>query len=111
MHFFLNSTISSQKVKDGLQQAMDLRFALGKTQRRPGGAGAAAFQRHYRRSGSASAQLEGDASDGGGLQSLDKFDAQETQIVEKYQADVKKLQDVEHQQQKEFEDFLNAFSP
>ena len=40
---------------------------------------------------------------------LDKFDAQETQI-EKYQADIKKLQDTEHQQQKEFEDFLNNFS-
>ena len=40
---------------------------------------------------------------------LDKPDLQETQI-EKYQADVKKLQDVEHQQQKEFEDFLNNLS-
>ena len=40
---------------------------------------------------------------------LDKFDAQETRI-EKYQADIKKLQDTGHQQQKEFEDFLNAFS-
>ena len=40
---------------------------------------------------------------------LEKFDEQETQI-EKYQADIKKLQDVEHQQQKEFEDFLNNFS-
>ena len=40
---------------------------------------------------------------------LDKFDQQETQI-EKYQADIKKLQEAEHQQQKEFEDFLNNFS-
>ncbi len=40
---------------------------------------------------------------------LDKFDVQETQI-EKVQADIKKLQDVEHQQQKDFEDFLNNFS-
>ena len=40
---------------------------------------------------------------------LDKFDQQETQI-EKYQADIKKLQDVEHKQQKEFEDFLANFS-
>ncbi len=40
---------------------------------------------------------------------LDKFDQQETQI-EKYQADIKKLQDTEHQQQKDFEDFLNNFS-
>jgi septal ring factor EnvC (AmiA/AmiB activator) len=40
---------------------------------------------------------------------LDKFDQQETQI-EKYQADIKKMQETEHQQQKEFEDFLNNFS-
>ena len=40
---------------------------------------------------------------------LDKFDTQETQI-EKYQADIKKMQETEHQQQKEFEDFLANFS-
>ncbi len=40
---------------------------------------------------------------------LDKFDQQETQI-EKYQADIKKMQETEHQQQKEFKDFLNNFS-
>ena len=40
---------------------------------------------------------------------LDKFDQQETQI-EKYQAGIKMLQETEHQQQKEFEDFLNNFS-
>ena len=40
---------------------------------------------------------------------LDKFDQQETQI-EKYQADIMKLQETEHQQKKEFEDFLANFS-
>ena len=40
---------------------------------------------------------------------LQKFDEQETQI-EKYQADIKKLQGLEHQQRKEFEDFLANFS-
>ena len=38
-----------------------------------------------------------------------KFDEQETQI-EKYQADVKKLQGVEHRQKKEFDDYLANFS-
>ncbi len=33
MRFFQNSTISSPKVKEGLKQALELRFALGKTQR------------------------------------------------------------------------------
>ena len=40
---------------------------------------------------------------------LEKFDQQETQI-EKYQADIKKMQETEHQQRKEFEDFLANFS-
>jgi hypothetical protein len=40
---------------------------------------------------------------------LEKFDQQETQI-EKYQADIKKLQGTEHAQRKEFEDFLANFS-
>jgi hypothetical protein len=40
---------------------------------------------------------------------LEKFDQQETQI-EKYQADIKKLQAQEHTQQKAFDDFLVGFS-
>ena len=42
-------------------------------------------------------------------EALEKFDQQETQI-EKYQADIKKLQGVEHAQRKEFEDFLANFN-
>jgi hypothetical protein len=38
-----------------------------------------------------------------------KFNEQETQI-EKYLADIKKLQGVEHTQRKAFEDFLADFS-
>ena len=40
---------------------------------------------------------------------LEKFDQQETQI-EKYQADIKKLQAQEHEQRKAFEDFLANLS-
>jgi hypothetical protein len=40
---------------------------------------------------------------------LKKFDEQETQI-EKYQADIKKLQGTEHGQKKAFDDFLAHFS-
>ena len=40
---------------------------------------------------------------------LDKFDAQETQI-EKYQEEIKKLQETEFKQKKELEDFLAGFS-
>ena len=38
-----------------------------------------------------------------------KFNEQETQ-VEKYQEDIKKLQGVEHEQRKDFEDYLAAFT-
>ena len=40
---------------------------------------------------------------------LEKFDKQETQI-EDYQKQIKTLQGTEHQQRKEFEDFLANFS-
>ena len=40
---------------------------------------------------------------------LEKFDQQETQI-EKYQADIKKMQETEHQQKKDFEDYLANFT-
>jgi len=40
---------------------------------------------------------------------LEKFDQQETQI-EEYQASIKKLQAVEHDQRKKFDDFLADFS-
>jgi hypothetical protein len=40
---------------------------------------------------------------------LEKFDQQETQI-EKYQADIKKLQGTEFTQKKSFEDFLANFN-
>ena len=40
---------------------------------------------------------------------LDKLELQESQI-ETYQADIKKLQGVEHSQKKEFDDFLASFS-
>ncbi|HWG43703.1 MAG TPA: hypothetical protein VN688_13025, partial [Gemmataceae bacterium] len=38
-----------------------------------------------------------------------KFNEQETQI-EKYQADIKKLQEVEHTQKKAFDDYLASFN-
>ncbi len=109
MRFFLNSTISSPKVKEGLKQALDLRFALGKTQR-----DRAELEHQLKDITDDQARLRANLKEmpptaAAYKRYLDKFDAQETQI-EKYQADIKKLQDVEHQQQKDFEDFLNNFS-
>jgi hypothetical protein len=109
LRFFINQTVSSQKVKDGLNQALKLKWEFEKTRRQ--------IQEQER-------QLKVITDDQVRLRAnlkempstaaaykryLDKFDQQETQI-EKYQADIKKLQGVEHNQRKEFDDFLANFS-
>jgi hypothetical protein len=109
IRFFINQTVSSQKVKDGLNQALKLKWEFEKTRRE--------IQEQER-------QLKVITDDQVRLRAnlkempstaaaykryLDKFDQQETQI-EKYQADIKKLQGVEHSQHKEFDDFLANFS-
>jgi hypothetical protein len=105
MRFFLNSTVSNPKVKAALQEALDLRYALAKTTRE--------IQEQQR-------QLKTITDDQGRLRAnlkempptaaaykryLEKFDKQETEI-EQLQNDVKKLQTTEHQQRKEYENFL-----
>jgi hypothetical protein len=100
---------ADEKLKKGVQRAQSLRWELEKTRRE-----VAEQQR----------QLNAIVTDQGRLRAnlkdmpstakayrryLEKFDEQETQI-ERYQADIKKLQSQEHQQQKSFDDFLAAFS-
>jgi hypothetical protein len=109
LRVFLQSPVVSAQVKEGLNQAMKLRWDLNKTQRE-----IAELQR----------QLKVITEDQGRLRAnlrempptaaaykryLEKFDQQETQI-EQYQKDIKKLQQTEHNQQKEFDDFLAHFS-
>src|SRR5262249_51753169 len=109
MRFFLNSTVSSPKVKEGLKQALDLRFALGKTQR-----DIQDKQRELKDITDDQTRLRANLKEmpptaAAYKRYLDKFDAQETQI-EKLQADIKQMQDTEARQRKEFEDFLANFS-
>jgi hypothetical protein len=109
IRWFLSQSVISQKVKDGLKQAMAFRVELAKTQRE--------IKEQQR-------QLDTITNDQTRLRAnlrempstaaaykryLEKFDKQETQI-ETLQADIKKLQAVEHRQKKEFDDFLIAFS-
>jgi len=106
---FITQTASSPRVKDGLTKAMQMRWELSKTQRE--------IQEQER-------QLKVIVDDQARLRAnlrempptaeaykryLKKFDEQETQI-ETYQADIKKLQATEHNQKKEFDDFLANFS-
>src|SRR5262249_38615683 len=109
IRYFLGQPVTSEKVKEGLRQAMELRHALAKTQRE-----VADLER----------QLKAITEDQGRLRAnlkempatakaykryLEKFDQQETQI-EKLQADIEKLRGSAHAQQKAFDDFLAAFS-
>ncbi len=109
MRFFINSTVASPKVKEGLKQGIALRWALSKTQR-----DVADQQLQLKTITDDQTRLRANLKEmpptaAAYKRYLDKFDQQETQI-EKYQADIKKMQDSEHQQQKDFEDFLNNFS-
>ena len=109
IRIFLNNPITSEKVKTGLKNALELQYAMAKTQREIG---------------ELNGQLKIITDDQARLRAnlkempptaaaykryLDKFDAQETQI-EKYQADIKALQGVEFKQKKELEDYLANFS-
>jgi hypothetical protein len=107
MRIFVNSPVTSPKVKKALEDAMKLRDAMATTQRE--------LQEQER-------QLKTITDDQSRLRAnlkempstaaaykryLDKFDQQETQI-EALQADIKKLQGTEHNQRKEYEAFLNS---
>src|SRR5262249_32911088 len=103
------SPVTSARVKAGLKQAMGLRWAVAKTQRE-----IAEQQRQLNTitqdQGRLRANLKEMPSTGKAYKRYpDKFDQQETQI-EKDQQDIKKLQQTEHEQQKELEDFLANFS-
>ncbi|HEY7159425.1 MAG TPA: DUF4139 domain-containing protein, partial [Gemmataceae bacterium] len=106
---FLKQTITSDKVKAGLKQAMELRWAMNKTQRE-----IAELQRQLNVITQDQPRLRSNLkelpqSSEAFKRIVAKFNEQETQI-ETYQADIKKLQGVEHSQRKEFDDFLAAFT-
>jgi hypothetical protein len=106
---FLQSTVVSPKVKDGLQKALQLRWDLSKTQRE-----IQELERQLKVITDDQIRLRANLKEMPSTAAaykryLEKFDQQETQI-EQYQADIKKLQGVEHNQKKEFEDYLANFS-
>ncbi len=106
---FISQKIVSQKVKDGLHQAMKLRWALNKTQREIG-----ELERQLNTVVQDQARLRANlkempATADAYKRYLKKFDDQETQI-EDYQARIKELQGVEFDQKKEFENYLASFS-
>jgi hypothetical protein len=106
---FISQTVASKKVKDGLQNAMTLRWALNKTQQEIG-----ELQRQLNVIVNDQVRLRANLKEMPSTAEaykryLKKFDDQETQI-EDYQGKIKKLQGVEFGQKKEFDDFLANFS-
>ena len=106
---FIRQNITSDKVKSGLQKAMDLRWTMQKTQRE-----IAELNRQLNTIRNDQPRLRQNLKElpqtsDAYKRIVKKFNDQETQI-EQYQADIKKLQGVEHQQKKTFEDFLAGFT-
>ncbi len=109
IRIFLNNTITSEKVKKGLQNALELRYSVAKTQRDIG-----EQQQQLKTITDDQARLRANLKEMPPTalaykRYLEKFDAQETQI-EQYQAEIKKLQGTEFSQRKELEDYLTNFS-
>jgi hypothetical protein len=106
---FIREKATSQKVKDGLQKALDLKWAAAKTKRE-----IAELEKQLKVLTDDQDRLrrnlkEVPATSKIGKIYLDKLEKQEAKI-DKYQDEIKKLQETEHGQQKAFEDFLVAFS-
>jgi hypothetical protein len=109
IRWFLSQAVASPKVKDGLKQAMSLRWVTEKTRRE-----IAELQRQLNTITEDQKRIranlrETPSSSAAHKRYLEKLDQQETQI-EQYQADVKKLQTQEHAQKKAFDDFVAGFS-
>ena len=109
IQFFLNQTIVSQKVKDGLKQAMALRLAAHKAQNDVN-----ELERQLKVITDDQARLRANLKEMPSTAAaykryLEKFDKQEVEI-EKLQGDIEKQRKVVFNQNKEFEDYLNHFS-
>jgi hypothetical protein len=109
IRFFINETVSSPKVKAALQKALDLRWDLNKTTRE-----IAELQRQLNVITTDQTRLRANLKETPGgsplaKRYLDKLNEQETQI-EQYQAEVKRLQGVEHSQKKTFDDYLASLN-
>jgi hypothetical protein len=109
IRIFLRSPVVSDKVKAGLKKAQELRWEWGKTQRDIG-----EQQRQLQAITEDQTRLRANLrevpqSSPLHKRYLDKLGKQEDE-VEKYRAEVKKLQAQEHEQKKALDDFLAAFS-
>src|SRR3954454_20318393 len=107
IRFFLMTSVGSPKVQGALKHAIELRTKLATTQRE--------LQQQQQLLGDITKdqeRLRANLKDmpqtaAAYKRYLEKFDKQETEI-EHFQAEIKKLQEAEHQQKKEYDSFLGA---
>jgi hypothetical protein len=109
VRLFLRSEVTSPKVKESLEKAVALRTRLTDTQRDLG-----QLQGQLKAITEDQARLRANfeklpPTSAAYKRILEKFDTQETE-VEKLQADIKKLQDQEKEQQKGYEDYLGSLT-
>ncbi len=109
IRIFMNQPVCSEKVKAGLQKSMELRWTMQKTQRE-----IAELQRQLDTIRNDQPRLRANLKElpqtSEAFQRIvKKFNEQENQI-EKYLADIKKQQGIEHDQRKVFEDYLASFN-
>jgi hypothetical protein len=109
IRIFLQSPVVSEKVKEGLKKAQELRWEWARTQREIG-----EQQRQLQAITEDQARLRANLrevpqSSPLHKRYLDKLGRQEDE-VEKYRADIQKLQEQEHARRKALDDFLAAFS-
>jgi hypothetical protein len=109
IRIFMNSPVTSPKVKAALEQAMKLRWAVAQTQRDIG-----EEQRQLKTITDDQTRLRANLREmpptaAAYKRYLEKFDQQEVEI-EKLQAKIKQMQGTEHNQKKELEDFLASLN-
>lgn len=109
IRFFLSQTATSPLVQAGLKQAQQMRMAISKT-----GNDVAEMEKQLKIIVDDQTRLRANLKEmpstaAAYTRYLKKFDDQET-IIEKYQAEIKQLQGVQFNQQKEFDQFLANFS-
>jgi hypothetical protein len=109
IRIFLNQPITSAKVKAGLERAMEMRWLVAKTQ-----AEVAEEEKQLRIVVEDQTRLRANLKEMPSTavaykRYLQKFDEQET-VIEKYQAQIKRLQGIQATQQAEFDNFLKNFS-
>jgi septal ring factor EnvC (AmiA/AmiB activator) len=109
VRLFLQSPVVSAKVKEGLKRAQELRWEWARTQREVG-----EQQRQLQAVTEDQARLRANLrevpqSSPLHQRYLDKLNQQEDE-VEKYRAEVKRLQGQEHARRKALDDFLASFS-